>query len=499
VYVVNAWICDDAYITYRTIQNWVAGHGLRWNVSERVQPYTHPLWMLLMTAAYGLTREMYLSAIVLCFALLVGTVLVLRRAVRGDGTWRWLLLVLLLIASKAFIDYASSGLENALSYLLLALFFTAFLAPNPVRSDRAILLLVLCSALAFVNRQDTLLFYVPALVHLVFENRRRGWRRLLALAGIGMLPAIAWELFALVYYGFPFPNSAYAKLSSGIPASALIRQGLYYFRDSVARDPLTLLVCAASVVLVMLRGGTRSRAAAAGILLYFLYVLWIGGDFMSGRFFAVPFLLAAILLLLGERPLPRKAAVAVAALAILLMLVHPGAPIRSGPGTVNPGIDDHGIADERPYYFRQTGLIFYRPGAVWPAHDYYLRGLRFRAMEGDVTIKDAVGFYGFAAGPQKTIIDPYGITDPLLARLPAEDPLRWRIGHFRRALPRGYLESHLAEANMIGDPVIRDYYDRVRRVTRDPLFSRRRFADIWALNSGRLDARLRQAAEASAP
>ncbi len=342
-----------------------------------------------------------------------------------------------------------------------------------------------------------MLLYLPAVASLGFENRHRGGRRLLTLGAIGILPALAWELFALVYYGFLFPNSAYAKLSSGISTTDLIRQGLFYYRDSWARDPLTLAVAGVSVGAVMLRGSTRSRMAAAGILLYFLYVLWIGGDFMSGRFFAVPFLLAAMLLV--ELPFPRLAGAAAAAAVLLLMLFHPAAPIRSGPGTVNPGIDDHGIADERPYYFRQTGLIFYRPGAVWPAHDYYLRGLRFREMEGDVTIKDAIGFYGFAAGPQKTIIDPYGISDPLLARLPVEDRHRWRIGHFRRTLPRGYLESHLAEANRIADPVIRDYYERLRRVTRDPLFTRRRFADIVALNSGRLDARLRQAAQARTP
>jgi arabinofuranosyltransferase len=45
--VRNAWVTEDAYITLRTVDNWVSGHGLRWNVDERVQGYTHPLWMVL--------------------------------------------------------------------------------------------------------------------------------------------------------------------------------------------------------------------------------------------------------------------------------------------------------------------------------------------------------------------------------------------------------------------------------------------------------------------
>ena len=44
--VSSAWMHDDAYITFRTIDNFVNGLGLTWNPAERVQAYTHPLWML---------------------------------------------------------------------------------------------------------------------------------------------------------------------------------------------------------------------------------------------------------------------------------------------------------------------------------------------------------------------------------------------------------------------------------------------------------------------
>jgi hypothetical protein len=40
-----------------------------------------------------------------------------------------------------------------------------------------------------------------------------------------------WELFSIVYYCFPFPNTAFAKLdNSGQSAAALMSQGLYYVR-----------------------------------------------------------------------------------------------------------------------------------------------------------------------------------------------------------------------------------------------------------------------------
>ena len=33
----TAWLDDDAYITFRTVDNVLHGYGLRWNVLNRVQ------------------------------------------------------------------------------------------------------------------------------------------------------------------------------------------------------------------------------------------------------------------------------------------------------------------------------------------------------------------------------------------------------------------------------------------------------------------------------
>ena len=50
----TAWLSDDGFITFRTIDNFIHGYGLRWNVAERVQTYTHPLWMLLLIIPHAL-------------------------------------------------------------------------------------------------------------------------------------------------------------------------------------------------------------------------------------------------------------------------------------------------------------------------------------------------------------------------------------------------------------------------------------------------------------
>ena len=51
--VMRAWVAEDAYITFRVIENAFSGYGLRWNIHERVQVYTHPLWMLLQLLVFS--------------------------------------------------------------------------------------------------------------------------------------------------------------------------------------------------------------------------------------------------------------------------------------------------------------------------------------------------------------------------------------------------------------------------------------------------------------
>jgi arabinofuranosyltransferase len=104
-----------------------------------------------------------------------------------------------------------------------------------------------------------------------------------------------------------------------------------------------------------------------------------------------------------------------------------------------------------------------------------------------------IGMIGYYTGPDRHIIDRFALGDPLLARLPAVQP--WRIGHFARELPEGYVESVERDTNVVADPEVRALYDLIREVTRGPIWSWRRWAAIWTLNTMRLP--LQAAAEKS--
>ena len=137
-----------------------------------------------------------------------------------------------------------------------------------------------------LNRADNALLIAPPLLFTLAWRTR--WRDLAATA-LGVLPFLLWECFALFFYGSLVPNTAYAKLNTGIPRVDLVEQGLWYFADSLCRDPVTLLVIALAIVMAAVAKDGRSKSVAVGIALYLSYVAWIGGDFMSGRFFSLPF------------------------------------------------------------------------------------------------------------------------------------------------------------------------------------------------------------------
>ncbi|GAC1627625.1 MAG: hypothetical protein NVS9B10_16790 [Nevskia sp.] len=479
-----AWLCDDAFISFRTVDNFVHGYGLTWNTDERVQAYTHPLWLFVISAAHALTREIYLTAIAVSVLTSGAAVAVVLFRLTADLP-RALLFVALLLLSQALLDFSSSGLENPLSYLLVALFVLLWQAPGA--APRRLSRLFLIGGLAALNRQDLVLLLGPALAVAFWPLR--SWsalrRALLALS-----PLLVWELFSLVYYGFPFPNTYYAKLNTGIPAQDYLLQGLIYLEDTLVQDPATLLILLLGLVFAAGPGTRRLQAPlAAGMALYLAYVVSVGGDFMQGRFLSVPAFLGAILLVQHpavvsatfRAPLGALLVVAATLANLLFVSTHYGEGLTSDQLRFRR----NGIANERQFYqqFGQGLSRLDRSSRLPWDHPWASAGAGWRAGPGPhVEAVYVAGITGYTAGPTVHLVDRHALSEPLLARLPIAGG--WRIGHFERRLPPGLLESLRTQQNRIADPGLAQLYERLNLVTRGPLWSWPRFKAIAFLNGG---------------
>jgi arabinofuranosyltransferase len=490
----TAWVCDDAYITFRTVDNLVHGHGLRWNVGERVQVFTHPLWLMLFTPVYAVTREAFHSVIALSIALtLIGvSLLYLRVAVTPAAG---LLAAMLLFFSKAFVDFSTSGLENPLSHLLLIAFAIAFLQwpPGAPFSRRRASVCALIAGFAFLTRPDQILIYLPALAGLPFLIRRDApFGRTILVLPAAFTPVIAWELFSLVYYGFPLPNSAYAKIVTGEGLDAAIRtQGALYFLNSVDVDPITLLGALAGIGAAVVLRQQRLLLLAGGVALYLGYVYSIGGDFMSGRFFTIALLAGAILLARfpWEWRLPWSVAIP---LAVVLIVSHggPSHPEIAGGDSGRAIYPASGVVDERLFWFQTNGLVRANPLISPPTDRHAQSGRDFRQTTSQRRVIEhpSVGTLGYFAGPNLHIVDFYGLTDPFIARMPAIAAPGFRPGHVHHYYPRDYVASVEQDRNLLRDDGLGRYYNRLKSITSGPIWSRDRFEAIFKMNTGQYDA-----------
>jgi hypothetical protein len=176
------------------------------------------------------------------------------------------------------------------------------------------------------------------------------------------------------------------------------------------------------------------------------YVIQVGGDFMRGRFLlsifvaGLAFGLCRLVADLREREAPGWL------IAIPIALVFAALPFASGPKAAGAmQIPKSGIVDERLFYPGYRIDTYLEEGRI--QNPYFSLSLAddLRAYAeacGPVTVHARnPGTLGYLAGPEVTVIDPLGLTDAFIARLPKERLIskRPRIGHPDKSIPLAYL------------------------------------------------------------
>ncbi len=486
----RAWLCDDAYITFRVIDNAVNGYKLTWNTAEKVQVYTHPLWMLLQTAIYFFIRNNYLVgiflSIILSLAALVILVFKVSKTILGG-----IIAALVLTLSNAYVDYSTSGLENPLTHLLLVIFFWIYFRMES--GNKKLFLLSLVSSFGMVNRMDAALLFLPPMVYEFFKLEKKHWLKGFLWMAAGQLPFLAWEAFATIYYGFPFPNTAYSKITGVFPLLNVLRQGLWYFEQTLNYDLITLVIMLVAILGVLWKKIPSLYPLVISILLYLFYIFYLGGDSYLGRFFTAPLLIAAVILSrMDYAEIKQRYVLAGIAGIILLGLTAPmpvfllEPPLRSQEVFNTTG---HSRLNYSPY----TRLLRngYLNTEMDLSQEWAAAAIAAREEDPKQVIEfPSIGFFGYFAGPQVHVVDRVGLGDALIARLPPyHRGMDWWPGHLYRIVPKGYTETIKSgyANNEIKDKNLAEYFDHMNVITRGDTFSRARLSEIWRMNTGAYD------------
>lgn len=447
------WLADDAFISFRYARNLIDGHGLVFNVGEKVEGYTNFLWTVILSALMKLSVRAEHAAIALGLAFYAGAVLStaqVRAAVLSKEAGIVLPGSHLLLAVQGlFTTYATSGLETMMCTCLVV---AAAALRYRMTGPRGLLLASTCLTLAVLGRPDHVLFYAALGIELMVSHaaeslaarpgpglfavlagfvRGEGRRNLLCyLAPMVLLygPYFAWRY---AYYGFLLPNTFYVKSGGG----AYYGQGIVYVLSFVLASHFWLLVPFAALGAVRGVREARSRGfvvfAGTSVVLYGGYVLRVGGDFMYGRFLVPLVPLALLLAELGARTgaagLPavgwRTRTLAASALTFLAFAAVPFDTVLQRPGEIR-----WSIADE-PSFYPVAGWAHPEPQSRFTIVGQDLgRLIRGRGVEPRLGL-GSIGIAGFYSG--LPVLDFMGLTDVQVAHQTVAQ--RSRPGHEKEA------------------------------------------------------------------
>lgn len=440
----QAWVSEDAFISLRHIENFLAGRGPVFNVNERVEGFTHPLWFMVVSLFRGLGLSPKGAVVLPGLLASFSALFLLFFRIRPSGqtqTFPWLNPgAAVLIGTSAFIDFGTSGLETALSYLLLVL-YAKFVLED--RWKKQPLATGLIAALLTLNRPDFGIFMILLMGFYVFELFKRRIR-LKHIAQYLVFPFIlvgGYQIFRMGYFAAIFPNPFYAKSGS---ASHMV-QGLKYLADLFQGSLIWLILAmAALAVLLNFRRDFQKNRSIVWIsgLMHGFFVVRGGGDFMHGRFLLPAFLLLAVSLTgafdrFFEKKTVFKPAYVVICL-VLFALSHHTIPVQKKGTYYNYGISNERFAYYKDqiipikHLFTDTVII------MWKNIGKNYGSLSRRAKLNTRIAYKNVGFTGYYAGPRVYVVDQLGLTDPVVSRIVLSQ--RDRPGHEKHA-PFGYLMS----------------------------------------------------------
>jgi arabinofuranosyltransferase len=324
---------DDANIYFVYVRNLWEGHGFVYNPEgPRVEGFTSFLWTIFLTCIYSIKFLPFEKTVLACcFIITCTSVFLCFRYVKQlySEFHAWLLTFFILL-TPGFVDWNVFTLMD-LPIWILAVTWATILLMSGTRKN---LFLILMIALPVIRPEGLML--APALVILRMlrdfaagASFARAIKNNLLLLALTLGSIGLFTLFRLNYFGYPFPNTFYAKVSVSIASN--IKNGFFYFYDTMRHTSmvpfLLLFVCIVTILIrkyvLHWKQNFQVLALLVVILFFTLYPFTTGGDhFRYARFFQPAFPLIGLLatILYHQRIVLQRTGTVFVALLLLVLL-----------------------------------------------------------------------------------------------------------------------------------------------------------------------------------
>jgi hypothetical protein len=311
---------DDAFISFRYAQSAIRGYGLVFNPGERVEGFTNFLWTIAMIPLEGARADVGRASMLLGALFALATMWLAMRFAKIVDAPRGVAIItaLLLAADGSFVLWSVSGLETPLFAFLIFAGALLYIRENKLKVGNGTLEMPrptsnfqfptsnfpfsgIFFALAAMTRPEGALVFALTVAHqaawrIIAERRLFTLRDVLRVVAFIAIFAPYW-MGRWYYYKSFLPNSFHAKVSASGPA-AQIERGWKHLAQFVGVHwgwLITLPPLAAIAQSLHKTCGSekKSRAAIfwisyfiAIVVPYCAYIVYVGGDWSVGRFFA---------------------------------------------------------------------------------------------------------------------------------------------------------------------------------------------------------------------
>lgn len=473
------WVSSDGLsVTYQSY-NVLNGLGLVWNLGERTYVSTSPLFTIVsipLTYMFDLLFNVFhisdnkifnIPIIINMIFSITSITMILRflylknTIIKPEKIIILLFSFGLLLASKFYIDFSTSGLENSLSYSVIAWF--TILSMNE-ETSKTVFLLPISVALVFLTRYDFFLIVCPTILYYFYKHKfTKGFM-------IMCIMILSWLVFSFFYFGSIFPNSFYLKTNN-----FNLYQSLFYYKENLFESkPMFLLIA-----LGLYSSYFTNKKIFLGIIFYLGYIFLVR-DYMFGRLFTilVPISIISIIEFVSTKEIVayKKNFIRISLFSLMLFAIifffPPVVKLYTAKYTSGRFL----LTNEREYYtrkFSNINFIYNKP------------------VKHSTFISNSVQMLHTPLLPESQntyFIDPVGLANPFITYYIKNNGSKGeRPGHYFANIDHlkeiGLFESVLLNKNVLQDKNTAELYNDVNIVTKGSIFSLNRLKTIIKLHT----------------